>query len=324
MLTRALAVSLSLFLFVATSELIVRVGDFKPRAQRVDLRPGNVAKLRPYMRDGSVLWAAAETDARENAGCVGAVDVLLIGSSISYGIDLPAAASLAGQLQARFDERLPGLVCVHGHAQPGYVGENKLAEARRALSLLNRRPAVMVWGLWQNEPDRWTVVDDEAWIFSDVVTDASGLPAVPGVPAAANRALWSRSALWRYATVATARSRSFGEGVTQMAAFAGERLPELDRLVGSDVTPLFWVALPLAGTWRDGRAHDDEAWQPFVAGAKARGWTVLWEDELLADTTPAEVRLDPCCHLNATGSAAMAEALYPHIVAALPRSEPAL
>ncbi len=307
-------------LFAASVEVAFRVAPEDQTVQRVDLRGEPFPEVRWV--DGVALWRVHGSAERENLSCNAddAVHVWLVGSSITFGVELPAAEALGARLQARFDADMPGQVCVHDRAQPAYSGPNKGASVTELLAETEPgaasgrsalRPDVVVWELWNNEPCAYTRADPWLWSFCMLVTDEGGLPAM-GVPPAVNAGLWARSAAWRWWAVHEAQRVADVDPNLRARDYARDVLPaSVARIRDAGVRPLAWVAAPLDQGWAEGRAQIAGVLAPVLALLGDAGWPVVWAAELLADQDPAAIGRDSCCHLNAVGSDRLAERLFP-------------
>ena len=194
-MTRLLRALLALSLFAVTAELSLRAMNPVPRVQAVYLSGDRPELPAVQVVDGQPMWRNDGSDAREQVACDRPLHVLLVGSSITFGVELEAPEALGARLQEVLDTMMPGRVCVHSVAQPGFVGANKLVAARAWVA---QHPADLVlWELWSNEVDGYVVSGDYAWNFGPFLVDELGYPSML-VPASVNAALWQRSAAWRF------------------------------------------------------------------------------------------------------------------------------
>jgi lysophospholipase L1-like esterase len=313
------ALTLAACLFALTGELVVRALDPSPGVQIVRPREGTRGIAGFRVVHGEPLWTHEGSGPRQDPGCgPEARTVLLLGSSILWGTGYAPEQVVSAHLQERLDPTRQR-VCVRNHAQPAYVGSNKLAEARELIPRL--RPAVVVWEVWTSDPATYVVLDGVAYNMGQSRVDEDGFPVlVPGVPSVLHHALFRRSALWRYANLSQLRQDSEVYEARWRAHLA-TRMPEVARLTAEAGGALLLAFAPPL----------DRPFADFAADVidKKRGywWARGWADEAgvpwidlateLSGQDVGALRHDPCCHFNPDGHAALAEALAPSIEAAL-------
>jgi hypothetical protein len=262
--------------------------------------------------DGTPVWRASEgSEARENAGCEGD-PVLLVGSSILYGSGLSATESLGPALQAR----LPG-ACVHNHAQPAFTFDNQRVVAAEQVDA-GAPPQVVVWEIWQNSVNRLDVIGDAAYNFGELVVDGGGVPSVLALGPGANRALFARSAMVRQLSVRLAPRRTNHALQPRWQALADGPLRDaLVALQAAGSTPLLALMPALDRPFAESAADPYVGYAPVRAMADELGLPVVDVAQALSGQPVEELRLDPCCHYNAAGQQALADALAPEISALL-------
>ena len=262
--------------------------------------------------DGTPVWRTSEgSDARENDACDGD-SVLLIGSSILYGSGLSADQSLGPALQSR----LPG-VCAHNHAQPAFTFDNQRVVAAEQLER-GAPPDIVVWEIWQNSVNRLDVIGDAAYNFGELAVDGGGVPSVLGLGPGANRALFARSALVRQLSVRLAPRRTNHALQPRWQALADGPLREaLQALQAAGSAPLLVLMPPLDQPFADSAADPYVGYAPVRAMAQELGLPVVDVAQALSGQPVEDLRLDPCCHYNAAGQQAVADALAPEIRALL-------
>lgn len=322
---RALAaLGLGAALFALTGEVAVRALDPSPGGQVVRPRQGTRGIDGFRVVDGEPLWTHEGSGPRQDPGCgPDARTVLLLGSSIFWGTGYAPEQVVSARLQERLDPTRQR-VCVRNHAQPAYVGSNKLVEARELIPRL--RPAVVVWEVWTSDAASYVVLDGVAYNMGQSRVDEAGYPVIlPGVPASVHHALFRRSALWRYGHLSQLRQDPEVYEARWRAHLA-TRMPELARLTADAGGRLLLAFVPPL----------DRPFATFAADVvdKKRGywWVREWADAAavpwvdvateLAGRDVEALRHDPCCHYNPDGHAALADLLAPRVEAALAAGAP--
>jgi hypothetical protein len=316
---RALRAAVALALFVGAGEAAVRLSHPTPRTQVVDPRQPGVVET----PDGGITWRRAGpfTDALEGAGCVGARHVVIAGDSILYVLDAAnnrldagraegaegAADNVGPRLQGMFRDLRPP-ICIHDVAQPGF-GPDQIQRA--ATSWRDQVDArVVVLGVWKSDRslehlgDRW-------YDLSPYARRPGALPAPWGlwVPDAVGRPLFATSALYAYATLATAPPNLAPATYDAYLALARSL-----RAKGSQVVLVEHALLEaMTGQGPGPRPHGARDLERaaiadgFLYLALADAWSTI-------DLTP--LRIDPV-HLNPAGHRLLAETLAPWVLRAL-------
>ncbi len=320
---RLARLALALGLFLGAGEAAVRWARPTPRTQVVDpTQPGVVETA-----DGGITWRRTGpfTDALENAGCVGSRHVVLAGDSILYVLDAggnrldvgvdagqgeggeAATDNVGPRLQGMFRDLRPS-ICVHDVAQPGF-GPDQIGGAATAWrDQVDAR--VVVLGVWKS--DRSLEHLGARWYdLSPYARRGAALPAPGGlwVPDAVGRPLFASSALYAYATLATAPPNLAPATYDAYLALARSL-----RAKGSQVV-LVEHALLEAMTGQGGwpRPHGARA---LERAAVADGFLYLALSDAWADVDLTPLRID-AVHLNPAGHRLLAETLAPWVLRAL-------
>ncbi|MCB9682291.1 MAG: hypothetical protein H6733_12560 [Alphaproteobacteria bacterium] len=306
---------LGLALFAGTAEVAVRLLKPTPRLQVVHggatLEPG-VHQIR--VLHGEPVWDEADSAARQDPGCApGATDVVLLGSSILWGTGYPHDEVVSHYLQA--DLAAQGSWCVRNHAQPAFVGTNKLAVAEDVLPRVE--PAVVVWEVWANDAGDYTLIGDDAYNVGTVQTDADGWPvAVPGVPTALHHWLFQHSRAWNYLTLA-AVPEAPGAYEATWGRMRDTILPRVLALTEAHHGKLLLVFMPfLDKPFAASVAFERDrlrGYQWVHAWAEAHGVATIDVAQAFVDRDPVALRNDPCCHYNPAGHEALAALLAPTV-----------
>jgi hypothetical protein len=289
----------------ALSELAVRVVNPAPRTQIV------AAQAVEGMRwaDGVPLWRQTGSDAREEPACApGATEVLLVGSSITFGIRMEAADTVGARLQ-RVLSSDGSAWCVRSVAQPAYTGEQKRVAVEAGIARWH--PRVVVFEVWNNDGGDYVQVGDQAVATGGLRRDADGWPAPPlPLPTWLHHEVMVRSAAWRYATIALAG------GGPDPGAWT-ERVPaRLDRVVdaaGADARVVVWLAARLNRPFAEQAAGNPGSsdYGEVLRWGAARGVPVVDMAAAWAGRDPGDLGIDACCHLSADGAEQAAEVLAP-------------
>lgn len=282
------------------------------RVQHVADRAGRPLEV----LDGVPVWSSVYGRDRLNTGCVpaaGGPRVVLMGDSILHGVRLDLAETVGPKLQ----DTLPGPQgCVYNLAQPAFAMQNELALGRRDLAGLG--PDVVVWEIWENSPNAYTMVGGDAWNFGQLEVDGRGVPSVFGLPEGLNHALFVGSGLYRWATLGRVRqgSRRDDEVWEAFSATALDAALDLTVAAGATLVLVLMPRLdqPFAVTAASG--HPGYAWVRRWAAREgvavvdvADAWAGVHE--------PEDVRVDTCCHLNGRGHTLLTTLLAPEVVTAL-------
>lgn len=271
-----------------------------PRVQQVSLY--NSVRM---IGDVPVWRDPRDSPARENVSCEGR-RTLLFGSSILYGSGLEAADSIGPHLQ----EAIPG-TCVENYAQPGFTFANQWAVAQERLAE-PPAPVVVVWEIWQNSINTLDVIGSYAYNFGELKVDSGGVPSVFGLTAGANRALFARSATYRYLTLRLAETRPAALQQRQWEHFADTSVREAlvaSRRAGREVVMMLMP--PLDRPFAESAAAEFSGYAPIRRLADNTEVTLIDVAAELSGRDVEALRLDPCCHYNPEGQRALAEILAP-------------
>jgi hypothetical protein len=311
-------ISFAVLMTALLAELAIRVANPRPPVQVIsaDVRPPGST-----LRDagGSPVWYQQGSEARENEGCRGDQHVAVYGTSISWGIQLPHADTFGPRLEQLLAVETGQRWCVHDYSQPGFAGGNKLARMRETVA--GSTPDVVLWELWWSDPGWYVWMGDDAVQIGGLRLDGEGLPSlVPAPPL--NRFLLGWSKLYRYAVLTTqqvppeqshlAWRRWYDEVLPQVEAHA--------RGVGARLG----VFMPsrLSTSFEHQADHPNELQRGLFEDLEAREIRWLHLADAFRGQSVEALRIDPCCHLNAAGHAAMAEALLPVVMEARTPSSP--
>ena len=301
-------------LALAGAELLARVLP-PPRVQQIFWQASNHFELLDgvpvwtHKKIGRSLWSA------DCAAGTGQDSVALLGSSIFFGSRLGAEDTLGPQLQAVLSDSGDG-PCVHNFSQPGFAFQNQLALARHALS--EYRPRVVVWEIWKNSPNVFTLINDQAYNFGPLELDVNGVPT--GIPLSPrhNRWLFAHSAGYRFLSLMLT-SKIPNEG-GRWAQIIEEDLPAaLDLVTTLDASLILVLCPGLDIPFAETMAKDPLPYAEIREFAEAEDLTVIDLAEGFLDEEPAELRLDRCCHFNPTGMQQVAALIAPPVRTALGR-----
>lgn len=299
----------------------MRVVDPTPRVQIVVDAPRNLEAPGLHTLHGEPVWRQIGTTPRENPDCDGARRVLLLGSSILWGVGLPAEQTVGPRLQATLNATDgPGRWCVHNHAQPAFTSAGKWAVGRDAIDAL--QPDVVIWEAWMNDAGGFTRLGDAAYNLTGVPTDDAGYPTpIVPMPGALHHGLFHLSEAWRYATLASVRPTRDGREAA-WRHLTDHTLPAARDAVEAHGGTLIVVYAPRLDRpfAQSVQEHATEV-QGYrhVRGWVERSGTVAYDlAEALAGRDPEDVRLDPCCHYDAGGHEVLARTLSPWVRAHAP------
>jgi hypothetical protein len=227
-----------LLLLVATGETAVRVLNPVPRAQVIrEGAPGRPGFL-IVDRHGEPTWADVGSEARRNDACQrpDTIDVVLFGSSITYGTGYAADEVLSYHLQTLLDAAEPGRWCIHNYGQAAYTGWSKLAEATDVLPRL--QPEIVVWELWGNDAGHFRRIGLDWYNLDGVDVDERGVPRILPLPAAWNEGLFLRSRFYAYAAIALAPLEGYE---TRWERHQQEFVPAFDALFAEHPTRVLFM-----------------------------------------------------------------------------------
>jgi hypothetical protein len=270
-----------------------------PRVQSVSPSQAELTVI-----DGEISWRSHSRGEREQADCVaeqGRAEVVILGSSILFGVQLDYPDTLGAHLSRRVEG------CVVNLAQPASAFSTQAAAAQHALPSLS--PAVVIWEIWQNSPNQFLMVGRSAYNFGTLAVDKGGVPDSFGLPAGLNRTLFAISAVYRFAVLTQAvEAPSRQTGSSLWGSFSGPALDRLTALVG-DAAIILPMMPPLSQSFAETAAHPPRGYALFRAEAARRGMVTLDVAAALTAHDHEALRLDPCCHLNAAGQSVLAEVL---------------
>ncbi len=320
-LGRLVEVCLVMAATAAVSEVVLRLVNPTPRVQITRSKRPGVDGWDFAMLGDQPTWRDAGSEARRNDSCPheGSVDVVLMGTSITFGTGLGPDEPFAHLMQRSLDAQAPGRWCVLNLAQPAYVGSNKLAELPAALARFH--PKLVLWEVWGNDPDRYTMVGPDAFAFKDLRVGADGLPWVLPVPNPLHGWLFARSRLYQYGTLAL--DSRVDDGADRWHHWADDRMEQVYALVSASGAKLaLYAPTPLY------KAPDELADHPDQAMSTARTWgakhdvPVFFFAEALRGNDPAQIAMHRDGHLNALGHARIAPPFQAWMVSLLPDLAP--
>lgn len=302
---------ISLLGSLAVAEVVLR-GRSLPRVQAVFPDQAELITV-----DGEVFWRSHSRGDREQAACVareGRAAVVILGSSILFGVQLDASETLGAHLESVVDG------CVVNLAQPASSFQTQAATARHTLAALS--PKLVIWEVWQNSPSAFTVINGVAYNFGNLSRDEAGVPSPLGVPPTINRTLFGLSSLYRFATIYQATERPEVQGGSAAwEDFTARALPQLLALAG-DARIILPMMPPLSAPFAQTAARPPPGYAVFAAAAQAQGIETIDVAAALVDADHEALRLDPCCHLNAAGQAALGAVIAARISPSAPGEAP--
>jgi len=269
------------------------------RVQAVDL-----TAVASEVKDGVPTWRSSGSVAeRMGTPCGSRPEVVLVGSSIFYGSGIEAEESLRSQLAARLPE-----ACVRLVAEPGYTFDNQHLDLSRYLQ--TTRPAVVVWEVWLNMPNRWSVVGDTAYNFGVHTIEPGELPSPLGLPSSVNRVLFTQLAAYRHLVI----SQMSSEGPSWKVVwdrFVEERLATSVALLNRHETEVVLAYMPRLDRSFDQSTGDETGPYAVVRAHFGEALPMVDVAAVLA-SRGAEVdaaRIDTCCHFSPGGTSLVADAL---------------
>jgi hypothetical protein len=245
--------------------------------------------------------------------------VSFFGSSILHGSGLPQNEALAHQLEERLDRSLPGGACSDDFSEPGFATEQQWAVASETIP--STSPGVILWEIFDLRK-HFAVAAGFAFDARDRDLDAAGVPVLPPVPSVIADPLFRWSHAYQYAvfTLAPLRQAEPPGSDPQLGWICKTMLPELRRLAGEHGGRVIaLLAPPLHRPFTESIAPSSRSGETNTVFkcASNLGIPVVSIAELLADQRVEDVRLDPCCHLNARGHALLAERLEANVAQAM-------
>jgi hypothetical protein len=305
---RAGLVVIAAFIFLATLELVFRFAGLRPRF--VTIRPSKTTALETI--HGIPVWRTWGTKERRNEACMeknrSALALAFFGSSIFYGAELPPGEVFTALLQKKFDERFgAGRVCVLNYAEPAFTASGKWALARDLLPRF--RDAIVVWEAWETDPYTYVILGNSAYMLRSARVNARGYPDAFRLPPALNDFLFRHSRAYQYADLAFVPTPPEPAAKELIQARVVPILNELLGLVRRRGDELMLVPAPeLSRPFRDQIA--DGEYSVERGWAASEGVEVESLAKVLSDQDPAKIRLDPCCHYNATGHRVIADRMF--------------
>ena len=259
-----------------------------------------------HVLDGVPVWE--ESPDRQNRGCPGRhperAEVLLLGSSITYGSGLGADEAFSHLLEEKLNEQqpTPGF-CVLNFAQPGFSFEQKYAVAKQ--EVVRYRPALVLWESWVEWMD-YAMIGRYAYGVTGYRLRSDGAVGIRGMPTGLNGFLFRNLRAYEYIALSVGEKGglSFDD---QGRNFAKERLGRVPALASSVGAKLaIYPATPLDRSFAE-TAASPPAWHDVIAEfGRSNGIPVYpLQQELLAED-PLKLRMDPCCHFNAQGHQVLA------------------
>ncbi len=301
----------SLVASLLVAEVVLR-SQPTPRVQSVSPNQAELTVI-----DGEISWRSRSRGEREQADCVaeqGGAEVVILGSSILFGVQLDYPDTLGAHLSRGVDG------CVVNLAQPASAFSTQAATAQHALPDLS--PSVVIWEIWQNSPNRFSMVGRSAYNFGNLAVDDGGVPSPFGLSAGLNRALFGRSALYRFAVLTQAVEASGSQtGSSLWGSFSGPALDRLTELAG-DAEIILPMMPPLSQPFAETAERSPPGYEIFRAEAERRGIATLDVAAAMTAHDHEALRLDPCCHLNAAGQEALAEVLSEEVAQRLSGRRP--
>jgi hypothetical protein len=313
-----LAVGVMGVLAAAAAEASVRWLKPTPRVQVVRGGEALTPDVRPIrMLHGEPTWDEVGSVPRRNLDCQrdDTIDVLMLGSSIFFGVSYEAEQVMSAALQRRLDAVEPGRWCVLNFGQPGYTSGPKLALAKEYIAKL--QPEVVLWELWTNDPGGFTKIGDDAYNLTRLELDDEGYPLFRAwIPRSLHQLLFRSSRFWEYASLALTPTVR-GDSQRVWGEFARDVLPtmvELTEEAGSAWSIVYTP--PLNTSFEESAARSNKRMYGYAEVAKwadAQGVAQLDLAAALAGQDPKDLRHDPCCHYNVAGHEAVADALMPWV-----------
>jgi hypothetical protein len=252
--------------------------------------------------DGIPTWHGGQHHlARWNLECTesGSTDVVLLGSSIFYGVRLEGSATLGHQLARQLGAG-GTTPCVVNLAQPGSAFENQ--EATYKLFLNRLKPKVVVWEIWHNSANRFTPIGDLVYNFGRLRRDELGLPSAFGLSPGVNRALFRTFAAYRFVNLTLAETTGEKTSV-RWARFVEEAVaPAVERLQEEGTQVLLVYAPALSRPFDQSTVAQTHDYRVAEAWAQSAGVETVDLAQALGAADPSALGVDTCCHLNEEGT----------------------
>jgi hypothetical protein len=293
---------LGLIVTLGLAEAVARFALPPPRLQTVNLKGEN------YRVEGGVpLWGTPPVPCATTHPS--APIAQFYGPSIIAGWSLPPDEVFTSLMQGAFDAANQPL-CLENHAVPGFTwqGEHQLAKT----AVPAAHPKVVYWGIWVNDPNRYTVVGN--WAYNLGPNPHEGAPDPLHLPAGLNTALFEHSKLFWQLDLLIGRDPPPDHGVFER--FADEQLSQTLDVVTAAGAELVLVLCPTLN-----RPFADTIAKPQPYETSATAWADRHQvahielAKLLSDQDFDAVDTgDGCdCHFNALGHRLIAERLQPDV-----------
>lgn len=322
-----LGVVTTAILALGLGEFVIRVFEIPPRV--VTIRTDNPG-VRVFELEGQTVWEQLERKGpegsrptRRNLDCEGR-RVLLLGDSIFFGSGLDVEQSLGVRLQEQLGDRSDGPWCVMNLAVPGSTLLPQVAFLKHYAPQVP--PDVLVIELFYGSPRVPVHLGDTVYYLDALDTDGEGYPTTAwGLSGPVHRALFRNSRFWEYLTVTLNPGCSSSKACEPDwdAALAGPlaEAVALGRSLGATV--LLAAAPPLDRPFEDQLADPEPWFDAAIPWAAANDLPLVRLESLLLGTAVEDVRLDPCCHYNASGTSELASRMAPWLAPALDARTPA-
>ncbi len=266
--------------------------------------------------NGVPVWSQKQDDAARCAmRAPQALRIAFFGTSITFGHPFGREGAFPGLLEQRLGSHFPAGVCVDNTAISGFGVDQELVTLREYVA--QERPKILFFELW-DVGKRYRMLGSDAFDLRSLDLGEAGYPKLASGPVGQALFKWSR--LFEYSSLALSEPATSASDPA--ARLCDEVLPELEVLsarVGAKLVLYFPAPL----------------WQPFSKSllmdgpdatipecARKRGVTLYVLAEELRDQDNEKLRADPCCHLNATGHAAVADVFERHEREWLPPAGP--
>lgn len=294
--------------FLLAAEISARLAPLRPRTQVLDERAMPIEVI-----DGVPTWTLHQDvhDALADWNCEGRAHVILAGDSVISLTDDEGNSVRTDNLAHFLAQRWPD-VCFHNVSEPGH---GPLQQRQRAAAALDRiGPALLVFQVYKADPE-FRYVAPRWYDLGPYVRNTAGVPDIPWVsriiPDAWEAKAFDRSAFYRQVALALgdefpprfdAYTKVLDDTDPRWTAKIFFETPRMDMPFSAQLT-------------RRATSPDGAAIRGFQAEVAARGVPYVVHAETLLDTTPEQLRTDPCCHVHAVGHARMADALVEPLTA---------
>lgn len=294
-LLRMVDLLIGALLFAGTAEVAVRLVHPDPRAQVVRAAATENWEVPLHLVDGQPLWRTVGSASRAACPNPEGQRLTLYGTSISYGVDLPAEVVVSTRLQQQLDARAPGAFCVRNLAQPAYALSNQLVELAHDVQAGD----LVVFEVWN--PGDFVMVASDAYNIGTLALGPSGLPEPIPLPAALQRALYEHSQAWAFLGLATARQGA-DEG-DRLRRYLDRALADTDR-AGARLA--VWLPSELSMPLHAADRAESVQISTTLAWASEHGVPTLNLSAAWEGVDPTDLRAD-AIHLNARGHARLTD-----------------